>query len=448
MKTVAVCIILAVFVLLSVVAIAGPTITIYTDAETYQSGDAIEVSLSAQNVVDGMSVDVYIGLITPDWDIYAYGPGGWTDSLEPWIPDIYVPSGFGMDRTPLWWFDVPCSMPPISEQGQYYFASVLTHPGTLEWVSQPSLALFTVGASAVPNYYVNGETGDDSNDGSESYPWRTITHALASALSTPATIHVAAGTYAASTNGETFPLNMKSWASLIGDHRETTILDAEDSAYHVILCDGADAITIEGFTITGGYANGSKDRNARGAGICCYESSPTILNNTITRNSSDGQYSYGGGIYCYESSPIISNNTITDNSAYYGGGIHCSDSWPTISNNTIIGNSARYGGGIRCDHESSPTILDCIIWANGDDLLGCSASYCCIEDGDSGTGNIHDDPMFVSGPQGEYYLDPDSPCIDAGSRSASEAGLSDRTTQADGTPDTGTVDMGFHYPVP
>jgi len=56
--------------------------------------------------------------------------------------------------------------------------------------------------------------------------------------------------------------------------------------------------------------------------------------------------------------------------------------------------------------------------------------------------------MFVSGPQGEYYLDPDSPCIDAGSRSASEAGLSDRTTQADGKPDTGTVDMGFHYPVP
>jgi hypothetical protein len=30
--------------------------------------------------------------------------------------------------------------------------------------------------------------------------------------------------------------------------------------------------------------------------------------------------------------------------------------------------------------------------------------------------------------------------------SGEEAGLSDRTTQADGTPDTGTVDMGYHYP--
>jgi len=29
-----------------------------------------------------------------------------------------------------------------------------------------------------------------------------------------------------------------------------------------------------------------------------------------------------------------------------------------------------------------------------------------------------------------------------------EAGLSGRTTQADGTLDSGTVYMGFHYPVP
>ena len=56
--------------------------------------------------------------------------------------------------------------------------------------------------------------------------------------------------------------------------------------------------------------------------------------------------------------------------------------------------------------------------------------------------------MFVTGPFGYYYLDPASPCIDAGSRSSDEAGLSDRTTQADGTPDAGTVDMGYHYPVP
>jgi len=95
-----------------------------------------------------------------------------------------------------------------------------------------------------------------------------------------------------------------------------------------------------------------------------------------------------------------------------------------------------------------PTIIDCILWGNGDDLYDCDASYCCIEDPDEGVGNTHDDPMFVIGPLGEFYLAPESPCIDAGSQSAVEAGLSDRTTQADGTPDTGTVDMGLHYPIP
>jgi len=39
-------------------------------------------------------------------------------------------------------------------------------------------------------------------------------------------------------------------------------------------------------------------------------------------------------------------------------------------------------------------------------------------------------------------------CVNAGSTLATAAGLSDRTTQADGTPDTGVVDMGYHYPIP
>ncbi len=647
-----------VVMLLCGVAIAGPTIAIYTDADTYQSRDTIEVSLSAQNLGEGMSVDVYVGLLTPDGGLYTlspYGHSGWSGNLEAWIPDIYVPPDFSMAQTPLWWFDVPCLMPPISQQGQYCFASVLTHPGTLEWVSQASLALFTVGASAVPNYYVNGETGDDSNDGSESYPWRTITHALASALSTPATIHVAPGTYAASTNGETYPLNMKSWVSLSGQGAETTVLDAEGAANHVIYSDEVSNLAIRDFTITGGSAYGTSwsenagggiycrqssltiennvitdnsadwgggihccqcsptiqknkiDRNSAedsggaiycfesspaiisssvsgnwarygggvfcytssptiesstltgnsarfrggaiaswdyslpkiqnstissnsasegggifctlswpwmegntiegnsaeggGGGICCrYNGSPTIQYNTITDNSaSDGggifccdnssptiennkiakntarfngagiyaywdsfpairgntimdnstKYGDGGGIYCNESAPTIANNTIMDNSANDGGGIFCTLSWPWIETNTIMGNSAGdFGDGICARGYPYPAIKDCIIWGNGDELDGCSATYCCIEDPDEGQSNIHDDPMFVTGPFGDYYLDLDSPCIDTGSRSAEEAGLSDRTTQVDGTPDSGQVDMGFHYPLP
>ncbi|MCW5553765.1 MAG: hypothetical protein KIS67_16605 [Verrucomicrobiae bacterium] len=59
----------------------------------------------------------------------------------------------------------------------------------------------------------------------------------------------------------------------------------------------------------------------------------------------------------------------------------------------------------------------------------------------------------VQGPLGEYYY-PSSggpysmaQLRDAGSRSAADAGLAAYTTRADETPDTGTVDIGFHYPV-
>ncbi len=47
----------------------------------------------------------------------------------------------------------------------------------------------------------------------------------------------------------------------------------------------------------------------------------------------------------------------------------------------------------------------------------------------------------LAGPVLTIYTDRDS-------YTAGDAGLSDRTTQADGTPDTGTVDMGFHFPLP
>ncbi|HUT04613.1 MAG TPA: right-handed parallel beta-helix repeat-containing protein [bacterium] len=630
MRTAFVCTILAAFALLPMAVLAEPTITIYTDADTYQSGDTIEVSLSAENHGEGMSVDVYVGLLTPDGGLYTlspYGQHGWSGSVEAWIPGIYVPSPFTMSRTPLFWFDLPCYMPPISDEGEYNFAVVLTCAGTMQWISDLSLAPFTVGASAASHYYVDGEAGNDSNDGSEGSPWKTITHALASALSTPATIHVAAGTYSSSTNGETFPLDMKSYVSLQGEGSESTILDAQQAAYHVIYCSYVSHLSIEQLTIAGGEAKGAEHTDKRGGGIYCSDSSPTISNNRITANtaisgggigcwggwptisgntiSGNSADSNAGGIYCDHSSPMISNNTISKNTADWAGGIYCSESsptiacnaitantagglggaihcwessptienntisgnraqhgsgiycwhgWPTISGNTISGNSADsnaggiycdhsspmisnntitrnsslgvygyngYGGGILCNYSSptivnniiqantaisgggifywsstpaivnnaildnsagrgggiscwggsativnniikanaadrgggmycsgSPTIIDCIIWGNGDDLSSCSGTYCCIEDDDAGEGNIHDDPMFVEGPLGEYYLDPDSPCIDAGSRPAEDAGLSDRTTQTDGTPDSGMVDMGYHYPLP
>ena len=74
---------------------------------------------------------------------------------------------------------------------------------------------------------------------------------------------------------------------------------------------------------------------------------------------------------------------------------------------------------------SSLTVTNCILWDDtGGEIHNSSATpdvtYCDIEGGYDGTGNIGedpgDDPLFVSGD--DYHLQAGSPCIDAGSNTA------------------------------
>jgi len=82
-------------------------------------------------------------------------------------------------------------------------------------------------------------------------------------------------------------------------------------------------------------------------------------------------------------------------------------------------------------------------------------TYSCIRGWTGGgEGNISDDPLFVTGPLGDYYLScraagqaADSPCIDRGSGTAESLGLDKLTTRTDGVADTGRVDMAYHYPL-
>ena len=140
------------------------------------------------------------------------------------------------------------------------------------------------------------------------------------------------------------------------------------------------------------------------------------------------------------------------------GGISIRDySSATITNCTFSGNSAgQWGGGIYIG-DSSATITNCIMWENvassGAEIYGgATVSYSDIQDGWPGTGNINSDPLFVTGPQGDYYLSQiaagqgsNSPCVDAGSDTSVNLGLDVFTTRTDKFWDEGIVDMGFHY---
>ncbi len=264
-----------------------------------------------------------------------------------------------------------------------------------------------------------------------------------------------------------------------------------------------------------GCVDGEDGGNASGGGIYC-GSAATIINNcSIVSNSTMGGDGGGGGEYGNAGTGLggglcgsftITNSTLSDNSASLGeeyvyshksgGGGICSTASSSITNCVIMYNQCDYeshGTGVLVLHnanhsliknctifrnecsDSYPdiiypyavdcyskypssagdlTITDSIIWDHNslDVSPGSSVTYSCTEQIVSGVGNIHSDPCFVRGPEGDYYLSQiaagqtsNSPCIDAGSDTAAALGMDVVTTRTDQIPDSGTVDMGYHY---
>ncbi|RJP74577.1 MAG: T9SS C-terminal target domain-containing protein [Candidatus Zixiibacteriota bacterium] len=229
-----------------------------------------------------------------------------------------------------------------------------------------------------------------------------------------------------------------------------------------------------------------------GGGIYCQYSDAQIHDCVIIHNSS---YDYGGGICCTFSSPdirgcVVAGNYPWSGSSYrngFGGGIWCRNaSHARISNCLIAANYAfRDGSGLHADNDCAVQVVHCTILDNvslgqqygttghgvfldhpqsavtnsivrGNEplqvLSGGSVTFCDIEGGFPGSGNIAADPLFVSGPLGDYYISQtaagqpvQSPCVDAGDP---HSPLIAGTTRTDGSPDAGIVDMGYHYPLP
>ena len=159
--------------------------------------------------------------------------------------------------------------------------------------------------------------------------------------------------------------------------------------------------------------------NERGI-YCSSVSSAQFTGCTISDNSDYG-------LYLSNSSPVLMNCVIAYNQNY---GVNCSTSSPLISNCTIIGNKDR---GVS---DSTGETKNCIIWNNQDDLYSCSATYSCIEDGDSGTGNMAYWPYFIDMANDDYHLTSYSPCVDRGDPN------SDYLSEPDGG--GGRINMGAY----
>ncbi|MBN1592517.1 MAG: right-handed parallel beta-helix repeat-containing protein [Candidatus Coatesbacteria bacterium] len=281
-------------------------------------------------------------------------------------------------------------------------------------------------------YYVNGTIGDDTNDGARSTPWRTVSHALEnignSTASNPARLEVSSGNYSAAANGESFPLVMHSYLTIVGMGPESTVLDGGQSSPHVIFAEGVVSAVIEGIALTGGKAEGDWPDSC-GGGICAIDSDITIRNSKMYTNNAAGieKHGAGAGIYLYgDCSPAvedcefvinvastggagicveyyckptitgckfdrntgaaiqvlrwaeaaISNCSITENT----GGVVLEDfSTAVIEESNIARNNSDNGAAVKCSHHCEVTIQSCTLWSNV--VTGDGGAVSCEREG-------------------------------------------------------------------
>jgi hypothetical protein len=266
------------------------------------------------------------------------------------------------------------------------------------------------------------------------------------------------------------------------------ITNGENSVRCAFLTDNA---MLVGFTLTGGasqiFVNGGgvycqstagilsnciiTGNWAVGAGGGVYQG--TLFNCIVSQNfasAGTGQSVSGGGVYggnlinCVVISNFVqglgggvcastlTNCVIADNSdspaanpggsPYEGGGAYQG----TLINCTITGNSAPTGGGTY-----DANLVNCVDYYNSatsasTNYSGGTFSYCCTTPAPGGTGNITNAPLFVNEAEGDFHLQPDSPCINAG-----DNGPVATTYDLDGNPRIvgPTVDIGaYEYQQP
>ncbi|MCL5037258.1 MAG: DUF1565 domain-containing protein [Chloroflexi bacterium] len=355
------------------------------------------------------------------------------------------------------WSDTMVSV--IIPAGAYY--STITASAVFAHVNNMTSNL--KGVYIPVTYYVNAGSGDDSNDGSFSLPFKTITHAMTVAQNGQ-TVIVSEGIYNAAL-GETFPILVTDGTTMRGGYKNDysawnmtaylSILDAE-SAERVVRCNSLTYVTeLNGLTIING------NTTSGGGGIYCYRSDyVNILNCQLFNNNGKG----GGGVYLYQSDAGVVNCLFANNTAGTdgGGAIRVYQSTPAMSNCTVAFNSSTSNGGGILFSSSSPGVDNFIITDNtasgsgggiystgGTPTITFSDIFNNTPDNYSGitpgVGCISGDPLYVNAAAANFHLLSGSPCIDTGHPNYLGPLNKGRWETQVGIPDTGIVDMGFHY---
>jgi hypothetical protein len=223
-----------------------------------------------------------------------------------------------------------------------------------------------------------------------------------------------------------------------------------------------------------------------GAGLYLSSCPAKIVDSNFFSNITPGS---GGAVYIRGNKPAITNCLFRNNGAGHDGGalsinhfasatIRNATFYHNLADPNILGGIAEtgYGGALFCGTSSSTFVTDSIFYENtahlggafaimsgkayNDECANLTLTYCTVS---TGPNDVYTEcealpygdhvmwsvnPLFRSGPRGSHYLSANSPAIDAGSTTSYKAGMTTYTTQIDplkNTPDTGMVDLGYHY---
>ncbi|MEQ1746214.1 MAG: HYR domain-containing protein [Saprospiraceae bacterium] len=353
-------------------------------------------------------------------------------------------------------------------------------------------------------FYVNA-AATGANNGSS---WADAFTDLQNALNSPCTgitqIWVAEGTYKPTSGTDrSISFVMKNGVEILGGFPNTgdpgfgdrnpnpatngTVLSGDintagtdsDNSYSVVMGSGTNnTAVLDGFTVTLGNADGPGgflDPQQCGGGMYNNAGSPTVRNCAFTDNNAAFS---GGGMYnLFSSTPTVVNCSFTNNSGGEGGGMsNISESSPNVTNcifteNTTPGNgggmynfnlsapvltnctfsnnTAANGGGVCNLLNASPTLTNCILWGNNSQIYnggGASPSvtYCDVQGGYAGAGNINADPLFVDAPNGDLRLQACSPAIDAANDADAPANDLDGNARFDALAGGSIADMGAY----
>lgn len=220
-----------------------------------------------------------------------------------------------------------------------------------------------------------------------------------------------------------------------------------------------------------------------GGAVACLNTSATIVDSVFVENRAESGQGQGGAIALVSGNAVIrhqiDNCLLVDNYAKLTGGAVAMTNGvsPSFNNCTIVGNTTDgNGGGLFISNSSvaavsnsifsgngkfaiyeqpstaNASVKNCLFYSNpnGDYFDAQTASALTVSQLNGMAGNAANlaaNPLFVSGKLGDYYLNPSSPAVNAGSQTALSLGLNTYTTDARDPVvlDSGIVDIGYHY---